>query len=292
LLYTLENENIKITANTFGGELNNLITKKDSIEYLWCGNEEYWKYHSPILFPIVGKVIDNKYTVSGKRYELPQHGLARVREFTMIEKTDTSITFELLWSEDTLKIYPYKFSLKLSYELLEDGVKCSYKVTNLDNKKIYFQIGGHPAFMCPLNNNESFDDYYFEFNCKETVSLMELDKNTGYYTGVRKPFLNDENIINLSFSLFDNDALVFDSLKSNKITLKSDKSHKSLTMDYTGFPYLALWTKSTGAPFVCIEPWYGHSDFNNFKGEFRDKPGIFNLNINEDFNASYSLHLK
>lgn len=292
MLYTLENENIRINANTFGGELNNLISKNDYVEYLWCGNEEYWKYHSPILFPIVGKVLDNKYIVDGKTFYLPQHGLARVREFEMIEKTDKSITFELLWSEDTLKVYPYKFSLKLSYELLEDGVKCSYNVNNLDDKKIYFQIGAHPAFMCPLNDGETFEDYYFEFNKNETVSLMELDKNTGYYTGVRTPFFNNENKINLSFSLFDNDALVFDSLKSTKVTLKSDKSNKSLTMDYTGFPYLALWTKASGAPFVCIEPWYGHSDFNNFKGEFKDRSGMFNLNVNEEFKASYTLHLK
>lgn len=292
MLYTLENENIKVTANTFGGELNNIINKNDSTEYLWSGNEEYWKYHSPILFPIVGKVLNNEYTIDGKVYSLPQHGLARVREFEMIKKTDNSITFELLWSEDTLKVYPYKFSLKLSYELLEDGVKCSYNVTNLDDKKIYFQIGGHPAFMCPLKDGETFDDYYFEFNEKETTSIMELDKNTGYYTGVRKPFLNNENKINLSFSLFDNDALVFDSLKSTKITLKSDKNNKSLTMDYTGFPYLALWTKATGAPFVCIEPWYGHSDFDNFKGEFKDRAGMFNLDVNEEFKASYNLHLK
>lgn len=292
MLYTLENTNIKITANTFGGELNSIITKNDSTEYLWSGNEEYWKYHSPILFPIVGKVLNNEYTVDGKVYSLPQHGLARVREFEMIEKTDKSITFELLWSEDTLKVYPYKFSLKLSYELLEDGVKCSYNVTNLDDKKIYFQIGGHPAFMCPLRTGETFDDYYFEFNEKETTSLMELDKNTGYYTGVSKPFFNNENRINLSFSLFENDALVFDSLKSTKITLKSEKNNKSLTMDYTGFPYLALWTKATGAPFVCIEPWYGHSDFDNFKGEFKDRSGMFSLDVNEQFNASYNLHLK
>ena len=292
MLYTLENENIKITANNFGGELNNLITKYDSTEYLWSGNEEYWKYHSPILFPIVGKVLNNEYLVDGKTYSLPQHGLARVRDFEMIEKTDKSITFELLWSEDTLKVYPYKFSLKLSYELLEDGVKCNYSVTNLDNKKIYFQIGGHPAFMCPIKYGENFDDYYFEFNEKETVSLMELDKNTGYYTGVRKTFFNNENKIDLTFSLFDNDALVFDSLKSNKITLKSNKNDKSLTMDFSGFPYLALWTKATGAPFVCIEPWYGHSDFDNFNGEFKDRAGMFNLEVNEEFKASYSLHLK
>lgn len=295
MIYTLENEKIKITANTYGGELNNLITKEDSVEFLWNGNEAFWKYHSPILFPIVGKVLKGKYRVEGKEYELPQHGLARLREFKMIEKTDSRIVFELLWNEDTLRIYPYKFSLRLSYDLLEEGVKVGYEVKNLDNldnKDIYFSIGGHPAFMCPLFKDEKFEDYYFEFNQKETAEIMLLDKNTGYLTKDRKEFLKDQNKINLSFNLFENDALIFDSLKSNSITLKSDKNNKSLTMNFTNFPYLALWTKATGAPFVCIEPWYGHADYIDFNGDFKDKPGIERLKVNEIFKASYSLHIK
>ncbi len=64
--YTLENKNIKISTRTFGGELTSLSSKKDNTEYLWNGDEKYWKYHSPILFPIVGKVLNNKYIAEGK----------------------------------------------------------------------------------------------------------------------------------------------------------------------------------------------------------------------------------
>ena len=290
--FILENENIKISTSTFGGELNNLTLKKDNTEYLWNGDEKYWKYHSPILFPIVGKVLNNKYRAEGNEYELPQHGLARTREFTMIEKDDNHIVFELLWSEDTLKIYPYKFSLRLSYELLDNGVKVLYNVKNLDNKDIYFSIGGHPAFMCPLLDGEKFEDYYFEFNEKEDISLMELDTDKGYFTGNTKEFLNNSNIINLNLELFKFDALVFNNLKSNLISLKSHKNNKELVMDFSGFPYLALWTKPTGAPFICIEPWYGHADYFNFTGELKDKAGIEMLPINGEFNAEYKLFVK
>lgn len=289
--FILENGNIKISASTFGGELNSLISKKDNTEYLWNGDEKHWKYHSPILFPIVGKVLNNKYRAEGNEYELPQHGLARTREFTMIEKDDSHIVFELLWSEDTLKIYPYKFSLRLTYELLENGIKVGYTVKNLDDKEIYFSIGGHPAFMCPLFKDEKFEDYYFEFNKKENTSIMELDTDKGYFTGKTKKFLNNSNIINLNLELFKYDALVFSNLTSNLITLKSNKNNKELTMDFTGFPYLALWTKPTGAPFICIEPWYGHADYDNFNGELKDKPGIEKLAINEEFNAEYKLFI-
>lgn len=290
--YILENENIIISTNTFGGELNNLISKKDNTEYLWNGDEKYWKYHSPILFPIVGKVLNNKYRTENNEYELPQHGLARTREFKMIEKDDRHIVFELLWSEDTLKVYPYKFSLKLSYELLENGVKVGYNVKNLDDKEIYFSIGGHPAFMCPLFEGEKFEDYYFEFNKKENVGTMELYTDKGYFTGKTNEFFNNSNIINLNLDLFKYDALVFNGLKSNLITLKSHKNNKELTMDFSGFPYLALWTKPTGAPFICIEPWYGHADYADFTGDLKDKEGIENLPVGSDFNAEYKLFIK
>lgn len=291
MLYELENNNIKIIASTFGGELHSIKNKNDDSEYLWNGNEEYWKYHSPILFPIVGRVKDNTYRVDGKSYELPQHGLARTREFEMIEKSDSHIVFELTWSEDTLKVYPYKFSLKLTYTLLENGVTVAYNVTNLDDNTIYFSIGAHPAFMCPIDSNESMEDYYFEFNKIENSSLMVLDPKTGYFTRDRKGYLNNTNIVPINLEIFKNDALVFDDLKSNIISIKSKNHNKSLSMDFSGFPYMALWTKATGAPFVCIEPWYGHSDFEDFTGELKDKAGIEKLNIGENFNASYDLFI-
>ncbi|VYU59505.1 aldose 1-epimerase family protein [Clostridium tertium] len=290
--YTLENEDIKIIASTFGGELNSLLSKKENVEFLWNGDEKYWKYHSPILFPIVGKVKDGKYLAENKEYELPQHGLARTREFEMVEKDDNHVVFELLWSEDTLKVYPYKFSLKLSYELLENGVKVGYSVKNLDDKDIYFSIGGHPAFMCPFFENESFDDYYFEFNKNESKKTMNLNPNTGYFLNTESECLNNENTINLSLDLFKNDALVFKNLDSNLITLKSKKNNRELSMDFTGFPYLAIWTKPTGAPFVCIEPWYGHADFEDFKGTIKEKSAIEKLSIGSEFKASYNLYIK
>ncbi|WP_317312087.1 aldose 1-epimerase family protein [Clostridium thermobutyricum] len=288
MIYTLENSNIKITASPFGGELHNLTSKIDGTEFLWNGNEEFWKYHAPILFPIVGKVKDNKYIVEENTYSLPQHGLARISEFNMIKKTDTSIIFSLPYSSKTLEVYPYKFELQIRYDLIENGVKVSYKVINKDSKEIFFSIGAHPAFMCPIMPEETMNDYYFEFNKKETSSLLTLNAE-GYFSHERLPYLNNKNIINLSKEVFKNDALVFDNLNSNKISLKSKNHNKSLTMDFTGFPYMGLWSKPTGSPFVCIEPWFGHSDYEDFTGEFKEKEGIQSLNIDEEFNCSYTI---
>lgn len=256
------------------------------IKGIW--NKKYWGYHEPVVFSIVGKVKNGVYKVDGKEYELPQHGLARLKQFEIIEKTDNKIVFELLYSEETLKVYPYKFSLKITYTLLDNGVITSYTVENKDNKKIYFSIGAHPAFMCPMQAGEIIDDYYFEFNKKENCDIIPVTKD-GYISRERKEYFKDNNIIPLSFDVFKDDALVFDSLKSTQISLKSVNHNKSLTMDFTGFPYMGLWTKFTGAPFVCIEPWYGHADFEDFNGELKDKSGIEELEVGEIFNSSYTV---
>lgn len=291
MLYTLEIEKIKITISNQGAELHNIKSKVDGIEYLWNRNKRYWGYSAPVLFPIVGKVNNGSYKVDGKEYNLPQHGLARLKEFEMIKKTDDNIIFELVDSEETLKVYPYKFSLKISYTLVENEIITEYIVENTDNKMIYFSIGAHPAFMCPIMPGEIIDDYYFEFNEKENCDIMPINQD-GYIKRERKQYLVDNNIIPLSFDLFKGDALVFDSLKSNKISLKSVNHDKVLTMDFTGFPYMGLWTKSTGAPFVCIEPWYGHADFEDFTGELKDKAGIQKLDIGQKFNSSYTITIK
>lgn len=290
-MYILENEKIKITVSKQGAELHNITSKIDGTEYLWNRNKRYWGYSAPVLFPIVGKVKNGTYKVDGKEYNLPQHGLARLKEFEMIEKTDNKIIFELVDSEETLKVYPYKFSLKIAYTLVESGVVTEYIVENTDNKTIYFSIGAHPAFMCPMIPGEIIDDYYFEFNEKENCDIMPISEE-GYIKHERKQYLVNNNIIPLNFDVFKGDALVFDSLKSNKISLKSVNHDKVLTMDFTGFPYMGLWTKATGAPFVCIEPWYGHADFEDFDGELKDKAGIEKLQIGQKFNSSYTITIK
>jgi len=288
MIYSLENSSIKITASTHGGEIHSITSKIDGTEYLWDGNPEYWKYHAPILFPIVGKVIDSKYRVDGKTYELPQHGLARTSEFTLSSKTDNEVTFELNFSEESLRIYPYKFLLKANYTLEDNTVKVTYSVKNLDDKTIYFSIGTHPAFMCPINQIGKLEDCYLQFSEKEISNRNVLTKE-GYLSHNESECLNSTDNIMLSKELFKDDALVFNNLKSDKITIKSKNSSKALTVDFNGFPYMGIWAPKDGAPFVCIEPWFGHADYEDFNGEFSEKEGVISLEVEREFSCTYKV---
>ncbi|MGL5066884.1 MAG: aldose 1-epimerase family protein [Sarcina sp.] len=291
MLYNLENEFLNITAHEHGGELHSIQSKLDETEFLWNGNPEYWKYHAPILFPIIGKVKDGQYKVNDETYDLPQHGLARTSKFTLGTQTQNSISFELKYSDDSLKVYPYKFLLTITYTLVDKSVKTTYTVKNLDNKKINFSVGAHPAYMCPISDDENLTDYYFEFNKKETTSLMMLNTSTGLFTHNTRELLNNENKITLSKELFKDDALVFDcsKLSSKTVSIKTDKHKKSISFDFSEFPYLGLWAPAQGAPFVCIEPWFGHADFEDFTGSFNEKAGILELDVNKEFSASYTV---
>lgn len=290
MIYTLENERLRITAATYGGELHSITGKKDGTEYLWDGNPAGWKYHAPVLFPLVGKVVDGAYRVDGTTYHLPQHGLARTREFVLAEQTGNSLCFRLTDSEETLAVYPYRFILENRYTLSGDTVTVSYTVTNRDDKPIYFCLGSHPAFFCPLEPDGRLTDSFFSFEKPETASVLPLNE-TGYLKREQIPYLNGEREIPLSEDTFAKDALIFEWLDSRTVTLASRSRKEALTVDFHEFPFLGLWAPKNGARFVCIEPWEGHADYEDFSGDFREKEDVLCLPVGESLTRSFSIRI-
>ena len=287
MLYTLKNSKLKITVDDHGAELKSITGLSDNTEYLFNGDPTWWKYSSPVLFPIVGKLVNSKYRFEGKEYTLPGHGFGRISDYECIRQASDEVVFALNWSEDTLKNYPFKFRLEIAYVLHESRVEIIWTVKNLDDKIMYFSIGAHPALKCPIVEDEKFDDYYLKFNVTEKSSRILLDK-TGPLTHERIPTLDGKEL-DLNYDLFKGDALVFDDLKSDEISLCSRKSNKSITMKAKGFPFWGIWTPDKGgAPFLCIEPWHGHADFIDFKGELNEKDGIRSLPAGESFDAGYA----
>lgn len=281
MLHTIQNDVLKIKAANRGAELKSITALSDGTEYLFDGDPTWWRYSSPILFPIVGKVRDGIYRAEGKNFALPQHGFARTSDFWLVDATNNALTFALESNAATLKMYPYRFRLELSYELAGNEVKFIWKVTNVDDKTIYFSIGAHPAICCPIAYRENFNDCYLKFNKPEKSARLLLTPNG--LSHERIPTL-DGTELDLNYDLFKGDALVFDDLQSDEISVCSRKNHKSLTVRAKGFPYWGIWTPDCGgAPFICIEPWHGHADYVDFDGEFKDKEGVRALGVGETF---------
>ena len=286
-MYTLENAVLKIAVAERGAELKSITALADGTEYLFDGDPTWWKFSSPVLFPIVGKLVDNKYRTEGKEFTLPGHGFARTSDFWLVDATDHTLTFALESNAATLKVYPYKFRLEISFELIDHEVKVLWKVVNSDDKEIYFSIGAHPAICCPLAYRENFEDCYLKFNHPEKSSRIPLTAS-GTLSHERIPTL-DGTELPLTYELFKGDALVFNDLKSDEVSVCSRKSSKSITVRAKNFPYWGFWTPAQGgAPFICIEPWHGHADYENFTGELKDKEGIIKLAVGETFKTEMS----
>lgn len=269
---------LEIQAKKQGAELTSI--KFNGIEKLHQG-ESHWNRHAPILFPIVGQLKDGKTIIDNKTYQMSQHGFARDMEFEEIEPN----IFLLKYSEETLTKFPFKFELYVQYEIKDNELTTTYKVINKDtDKTMYFGLGGHPAFICDYSTG----DYQIQFNEKETeIEFMQLENSL--ISNEKAPKILKENVIDLLPNSFENDAIIMKNIKSDKVTLYNQKQNKKiLEFDFTGFPYLALWSKK-GAPFVCIEPWHNTTDKIDSNGKFEDKESILKLKPEEKFECSYKV---
>lgn len=246
MLYTIENDELCVQVRDHGAELRSIKEREDETEYLWNGDPTWWRYSSPVLFPIVGKLKDNKYRVGGKTYELPSHGLGRISDFQLVEKEADRIAFSLCWTEESLARYPWKFELQVAYELHGKQVKIIWTVHNHDDHEMIYSIGAHGAFRCPIVHGEAFSDYYLEFNHEEDAPNMPLNKKGQYLRAHgTKPLKGTR--LPLCYEEFKDDVLAYHNLKSDKVTLRSTKSDKSLSVIAKDFPYWGFWTPGQGA---------------------------------------------
>lgn len=278
-----------INTKTQGAELTSM--RFEGKEMLFQGEKilnrdgkPFWKRQAPILFPIVGQIKNGKTIIEGNSYEMSQHGFARDMEFEEISKTQNKHQYILKSNEETLKKYPYQFELKVTYEVIENTLNVTYQVKNIDNKTIYFGLGGHPAFKCDYSNGE----YEITFSEKEDkIEFLKL--RDGLIDTEKAENILDNNRIHLKENTFDNDAIIMKNIKSNKVILRNNKTDKGiLEFDFTGFPYLAIWSKK-GAPFVCIEPWQNTADRIDSTQIFKEKENITELEKNEIFNCKYTI---
>ena len=251
-----------------------------------------WSWHAPICFPITGRVHNDEYIFENKKYALTVHGFARDYEFSLLKKTENSVIYELIYNDESLKVYPFKFSLQLEYVLSENGLQVNYTVKNLEdvNKDIFFALGLHTAYNCPLEKTDDFEDYELIFEQKETAKRHFL--SNGIINNETADLLNDEDTLAISKKLFEKDLILLKQIKSKYVTLKSKKSGKFVRVYFNNFNNVGFWTKPQGAPFVCIEPWNGLPDVKDKYVDFSEKEEICKLKSNEEFNCSYKIEIK
>ena len=279
----LENGELTLEVTPRGAEMESL--KRGGAEVLWEANLAFWNRHAPVLFPIVGGVGDS-YLHRGRRYPMGQHGFARNGVFTVERQSADEVTLLLRDTEETRVFYPFAFELRIGYKLAGPAVEVSYQVDNPAAGELLFSIGAHPGFRCPLLESLSYEDYSIEFDEPETLDAHFLINNQ--LSLKTEPVLRGERRLRLHSHIFDRGALIFKGLRSAGCTLKSDRGGPQVRVEFPGFPYLGLWAVP-GAPFVCIEPWFGVNDPEGFAGEFAEKPGVLRLGPGESFECAHKI---
>ena len=274
----IENEYLKIGVAEHGAELSSIFDKKRNKELLWQADPKFWSRHAPILFPFVGNVASDEYRYKGKTYHMSSHGFARDMDFELAGKTADSISFSLKSCEETKEKYPFDFELVVTHKLDKNNISVIWDIKNLSDKEpLYYSIGGHPAFRCPIGEGEKRTDYKVQFNdgrsdCLEYVLIIQATREVDFENP--NPLSLTNGYLDITEHIFDKDALIFDNNQVQKISLCTPDGKPYITVSCPDFPSFGLWSKpSAEAEYVCLEPWFGRCDNKGFRGELPEKYG-------------------
>lgn len=286
----LENDKWKVAINHFGAELCSIVKKENGVEYVWNGDERFWKRSAPVLFPFVGSLKNKEFLYGDKAYPMGQHGFARDMEFSLVSNDGRQAWFSLSSDDTTYEKYPFAFTLEIGYVLTDNTIKVIWRVINEDEKQMYFSIGGHPAFMCPLDGEGRQTDYFISFDSDKNLVYSKLSENGLVY---KKDNILETNggKMQITEKLFDEDALVVEGGQAHRVSLCKPDGTPYLTVTFDA-PLFGLWSPAKkNAPFICIEPWYGRCDSEAFTGTLEEREYGSSLAPYESFEAAFEIQV-
>lgn len=291
----IENDLMRVEASRHGAELCSILRKSDGREFLWQADPAYWKRHSPVLFPIVGSLWNNEMRQDDAVYRMSQHGFARDMDFELVEASKDEVRYILRSDEATHEKFPYDFELEIGYRLHGQTVEVSWQVRNTSaDSEMHFQIGAHPAFNYMDFDPEAANQGYIQFDTSADKGSYRLSVigEKGCLKNDRKLLDAPDGKVEITRHTFDGDALILESNQVNSVMLLDRQSNPYLRVSFNA-PVVGLWSPACDsyAPFVCIEPWYGRCDLENYEGEFCDKDWTQHLKPGKQFNTEYFIDI-
>lgn len=290
-MYTLENQKLTISISSLGGELRS-VKDRQGTEYLWQGDERYWKGRAPHLFPYIGRLTGDTYRYQGKEYQMDKHGFLRNTQLQAAEQTKEKLVLELTADEKTRQMYPFEFRFQVIYELSGDRINITFMVENQDEKAMYFGLGGHPGFFVPLDSGLAFEDYYLEFAAACRPVQIKFSENY-QVSGEKEDYrLEQDRCISLRHGLFDHDAIVLEGMDKT-VELKSDKGTRSVRVSYPDMHYLGFWhAPKTDAPYVCIEPWTSLCSRDGVVEDLETQPDLVCLEAGKVYRNAWTIEIQ
>ena len=285
----LQNTKLKANFSELGAELISLVNLTTGKEIMWQGNPDFWSGQSPVLFPTVGALKDDRYIFDGQTYEMPRHGFARRKVFEVKNSSENEVIFQLNSDDETLAFYPFEFSLEIRYTLTDNKLTVSYQVKNKSEKEMYFSLGAHPGFAIDTENGLKYDDYEIAFSDDEQLEIHPLIDNL--ISKETQTIELKNKALPLSYELFAKDALVMTTMKSKELILRNNQNENQVIFTFSNFPYFGIWAAKK-ADFVCLEPWQGIADLEDHNQELTEKFGILKLGINEEWKGDWAVEIE
>jgi galactose mutarotase-like enzyme len=284
---------IEVEATSRGAELLSIKGPR-GLEYLWQGDPAFWPRRSPLLFPIVGALPGGTFSAGGRTYAMGNHGFVRDLEFRLAARSGEALRYELESDAASLAVYPFRFRLAVTYSVRGSSLEVGYEVLNLDDSRMHFSVGAHPAFRAPLEPGEKRGDFDLVFERAETVDRHFLNSDN-LRTGESERFLDGKDSVALSGALFERGAIVLKDHVSRRVSLRSRASGRFVELSFPDFPQLGIWAPKDGAagptPFVCIEPWFGVMPLVGSAQELEKKEAVLSLEPGRSFRAAYTVRV-
>jgi galactose mutarotase-like enzyme len=289
-----DHERVSISSTALSAEIDPLgaqlfaLRDRTGEDLMWDGDPAIWTGRAPILFPIVGMLEQGRYRLGDSTYRLAKHGFARHSLFEIVEAEATSALFRLRATPETLQVYPFSFQLDLRFRVVGSKITLAASVTNEGSDVMPASFGFHPALRWPLPFGHARAEHRVRFEYEELEPIRRISAE-GVIKPEPYPTPVEGHDLTLRDDLFVEDALIFDRLHSRKLSYGAATGPR-IEVEFPDTPYLGLWTKP-GADFICIEPWHGIADPQGYDGDFRAKPGVFEVAVGETREVAMSIQL-
>lgn len=267
---TIKNNNLEAKIALLGAEIQEVKNLKDNFSYIWTADKQYWGRHAPILFPFIGRSNNNQYLIDGKKYDMKQHGFLRDQTFEVAAQDEDRVVLKSSATDETKKVYPYDYTVTITYKLVDNELKASYEIENKNNSAMYYSFGFHPG----LSISSDLSDYALEFEPKaESLKTLLIDP-APFRSGKEAQTKLENGKLALSYPMLDDGLIIFDVKDLKTVSLVSSKDGHRVTEDISAFPYLAIWSpEKKHASFVCVEPFRGLPDKYGESIEISKKDG-------------------
>lgn len=299
----IENQKLRAEVKLHGAELKSLVRKSDGQELMWEADPAYWGKTSPILFPFIGKLEHAAFRHGGKTYEADKHGFARDMDFTVAQQESDRVIFAIESNEATLKKYPFPFRLEVEYQAVDTSLQVKYRVQNSGKGTMYFSLGGHPAFACPLiidgkrtgKRTDGNTIRLYGENHKpltgESAKATEINVSIGLLTGDHYEVKMDNGVIPIVDHIFDKDALCFAGQGVREVGIADATGKEYIRME-ADCPVWGIWSMPmSDASYVCIEPWWGICDTEGYEGTLEERPYTNQVAKGETWQHGFTLYI-